>query len=192
MAAVPRDVEDRVSLMENQFQNRRTADNSNSFSVETLQDALIVLYEECRTSSFKKEKTVEDFVQNAKPVVEHIRDLRLSAEDFDTLEVIGRGAFGEVKVVKMKGTGKVYALKILNKVEMLKRHQTACFREERDVLVFGDQDWITTLHYAFQDTTNLYFVMDYYVGGDVLTLLSKYEDHLPEPMARLDSLFNPL
>jgi serine/threonine-protein kinase MRCK len=184
MAAVPRDVEDRVSLMENQFQNRRTADNSNSFSVETLQDALIVLYEECRTSSFKKEKTVEDFVQNAKPVVEHIRDLRLSAEDFDTLEVIGRGAFGEVKVVKMKGTGKVYALKILNKVEMLKRHQTACFREERDVLVFGDQDWITTLHYAFQDTTNLYFVMDYYVGGDVLTLLSKYEDHLPEPMAR--------
>ena len=33
--------------------------------------------------------------------------------------------------------------------------QTACFREERDVLVFGDQDWITTLHYAFQDKTNL-------------------------------------
>ena len=34
----------------------------------------------------------------AKPVVEHIQDLRLSADDFDTLEVIGRGAFGEVKV----------------------------------------------------------------------------------------------
>ena len=27
------------------------------------------------------------------------------------------------QVVKMKGTGKVFALKILNKVEMLKRHQ---------------------------------------------------------------------
>ena len=33
--------------------------------------------------------------------------------------------------------------------------QTACFREERDVLVFGDQDWITTLHYSFQDKENL-------------------------------------
>ena len=33
--------------------------------------------------------------------------------------------------------------------------QTACFREERDVLVFGNQDWITTLHYAFQDKENL-------------------------------------
>ena len=29
-----------------------------------------------------------------------------------------------------------------------------------------------------------YLVMDYYVGGDVLTLLSKFEDHLPEEMAR--------
>ena len=29
--------------------------------------------------------------------------------------------------------------------------QTACFKEERDVLVYGDQRWITNLHYAFQD-----------------------------------------
>eukprot|EP00731_Ephydatia_muelleri_P030003 Em0021g526a len=88
------------------------------------------------------------------------------------------------QVVKQKDSGRVYALKVLNKLEMLRRQQTACFREERDVLVFGSQDWITTLHYAFQDKTNLYFVMDYYVGGDVLTLLSKYEDRLPEDMAR--------
>uniref|UniRef100_A0ACB8GAR3 Uncharacterized protein n=1 Tax=Sphaerodactylus townsendi TaxID=933632 RepID=A0ACB8GAR3_9SAUR len=62
--------------------------------------------------------------------------------------------------------------------------QTACFREERDVLVNGDNQWITTLHYAFQDENYLYLVMDYYVGGDLLTLLSKFEDRLPEEMAR--------
>ncbi|XP_015260578.1 PREDICTED: serine/threonine-protein kinase MRCK beta-like [Cyprinodon variegatus] len=61
---------------------------------------------------------------------------------------------------------------------------TACFREERDVLVRGDSQWITTLHYAFQDDNFLYLVMDYYVGGDLLTLLSKFEDRLPEDMAR--------
>lgn len=37
----------------------------------------------------------------------------------------------------------------------LKRAETACFREERDVLVFGDRRWITNLHYAFQDENNL-------------------------------------
>uniref|UniRef100_A0A674GKU3 Serine/threonine-protein kinase MRCK alpha n=1 Tax=Taeniopygia guttata TaxID=59729 RepID=A0A674GKU3_TAEGU len=75
-------------------------------------------------------------------------------------------------------------MKILNKWEMLKRAETACFREERDVLVNGDNQWITTLHYAFQDENYLYLVMDYYVGGDLLTLLSKFEDRLPEDMAR--------
>lgn len=49
----------------------------------------------------------------------------------------------------------VYAMKILNKWEMLKRAETACFREERDVLVHGDRRWITNLHYAFQDERNL-------------------------------------
>ncbi|XP_069772571.1 serine/threonine-protein kinase MRCK beta isoform X2 [Narcine bancroftii] len=100
------------------------------------------------------------------------------------LKVIGRGAFGEVAVVKMKNTERVYAMKILNKWEMLKRAETACFREERNVLVNGDCQWITTLHYAFQDDNYLYLVMDYYVGGDLLTLLSKFEDRLPEEMSK--------
>lgn len=39
--------------------------------------------------------------------------------------------------------------------------QTACFKEERDVLVYGDKKWITTLHYAFQDA-------DYLVGSQSL------------------------
>ncbi|XP_021530908.1 serine/threonine-protein kinase MRCK beta isoform X3 [Aotus nancymaae] len=110
--------------------------------------------------------------------------MQLHREDFEIIKVIGRGAFGEVAVVKMKNTERIYAMKILNKWEMLKRAETACFREERDVLVNGDCQWITALHYAFQDENHLYLVMDYYVGGDLLTLLSKFEDKLPEDMAR--------
>ncbi|GBP88786.1 hypothetical protein EVAR_100708_1 [Eumeta japonica] len=138
-----------------------------------------------------------------KPVATAIKRFRLSRDDFELVKVIGRGAFGEVCVVKaafMQGaengnvaaggtvsstTGeRVYAMKILNKWEMLKRAETACFQEERDVLVFGDRRWITNLHYAFQDQHNLYLVMDYYCGGDLLTLLSKFEDRLPEDMAK--------
>ncbi|XP_030073811.1 serine/threonine-protein kinase MRCK gamma isoform X2 [Microcaecilia unicolor] len=110
--------------------------------------------------------------------------MRLHREDFEILKVIGRGAFGEVAVVRLKGTEKIFAMKILHKWEMLKRAETACFREERDALVKGDGQWMTTLHYAFQDDSYLYLVMDYYVGGDLLTLLSKLEDRLPEDMAR--------
>ncbi|XP_070781576.1 serine/threonine-protein kinase MRCK beta isoform X2 [Enoplosus armatus] len=153
-------------------------------SVEALLDLLLCFYTECSHSPLKREKHVTDFLEWVKPFTTTVKDMRLHREDFEMLKVIGRGAFGEVAVVKMKHTERVYAMKILNKWEMLKRAETACFREERDVLVKGDSQWITTLHYAFQDDNYLYLVMDYYVGGDLLTLLSKFEDRLPEDMSK--------
>uniref|UniRef100_A0A672RGS0 non-specific serine/threonine protein kinase n=1 Tax=Sinocyclocheilus grahami TaxID=75366 RepID=A0A672RGS0_SINGR len=158
--------------------------NDKSLSVETLLDILICLYNECSNSPLKREKHVTDFLEWVKPFTTTVKEMRLHRDDFEMLKVIGRGAFGEVAVVKMKHTERVYAMKILNKWEMLKRAETACFREERNVLVNGDCQWITTLHYAFQDDNYLYLVMDYYVGGDLLTLLSKFEDRLPEDMAK--------
>uniref|UniRef100_A0A8D3BUR0 Serine/threonine-protein kinase MRCK alpha n=1 Tax=Scophthalmus maximus TaxID=52904 RepID=A0A8D3BUR0_SCOMX len=153
-------------------------------SVETLLDILVCLYDECNNSPLRREKNILEFLDWAKPFTSKVKQMRLHKEDFEILKVIGRGAFGEVAVVKVRNTDKVFAMKILNKWEMLKRAETACFREERDVLVNGDCQWITTLHYAFQDDHYLYLVMDYYVGGDLLTLLSKFEDRLPEEMAK--------
>ncbi|GBO17270.1 Serine/threonine-protein kinase Genghis Khan, partial [Araneus ventricosus] len=73
--------------------------------------------------------------------------------DLNPIEHIWREL--EVAVVKQRNTEKVYAMKILNKWEMLKRAETACFQEEREVLVYGDKRWITNLHYSFQDDVNL-------------------------------------
>nr|XP_006118120.1 serine/threonine-protein kinase MRCK alpha isoform X2 [Pelodiscus sinensis] len=161
-----------------------TRTNGQCFSVETLLDILICLYDECNNSPLRREKNILEYLEWAKSFTSKVKQMRLHKEDFEILKVIGRGAFGEVAVVKLKNADKVFAMKILNKWEMLKRAETACFREERDVLVNGDNQWITTLHYAFQDENYLYLVMDYYVGGDLLTLLSKFEDRLPEDMAR--------
>uniref|UniRef100_A0A8C5CUD8 non-specific serine/threonine protein kinase n=1 Tax=Gadus morhua TaxID=8049 RepID=A0A8C5CUD8_GADMO len=130
--------------------------NGQCLSVETLLDFFICLYDECNNSPLRREKNILEFLEWARPFTSKVKQMRLHKEDFEILKVIGRGAFGE----------------------------TACFREERDVLVNGNSQWITTLHYAFQDDNNLYLVMDYYVGGDLLTLLSKFEDRLPEEMAR--------
>jgi serine/threonine-protein kinase MRCK len=55
----------------------------------------------------------------------------------------------------MKNTEQIFAMKIMKKSVMLARADTVCFREERDVLVFGDSQWITKLYYAFQDRENL-------------------------------------
>ncbi|GJQ77807.1 putative protein serine threonine kinase [Trypoxylus dichotomus] len=176
--------ERRLRQLEALFLGGPVQGRGQSFSIETLVDVLLVLYDECCNSSLRREKTVSDFIEFVKPVATCIKSLRLTRDDFEIIKVIGRGAFGEVCVVKMRGSDKVFAMKILNKWEMLKRAETACFQEERDVLVYGDRRWITHLHYAFQDESNLYLVMDYYCGGDLLTLLSKFEDRLPEDMAK--------
>lgn len=177
--------EKRLYLLEKLYSSHiNNVSSKERFSVETLLDILILLFDECNTTVMKRDKRVVDFLEVAKPVATRVKNLRLSRDDFDTLNIIGRGAFGEVAVVQMKQTNQVFAMKTLNKWEMVKRAETACYREERDILVHGDKRWITRLHYAFQDTSNLYFVMDYYSGGDLLTLLSKYEDHLPESMMK--------
>uniref|UniRef100_A0A8V5G5Y7 Serine/threonine-protein kinase MRCK beta n=1 Tax=Melopsittacus undulatus TaxID=13146 RepID=A0A8V5G5Y7_MELUD len=158
--------------------------NDSVLSVETLLDLLVGVYAECsRDSPLRRDRYVSDFLEWARPFTKLVKEMQLHRDDFEIIKVIGRGAFGEVAVVKMKCTERIYAMKILNKWEMLKRAETACFREERNVLVNGDCQWITTLHYAFQDE-NYLVLMDYYVGGDLLTLLSKFEDKLPEDMAR--------
>ncbi|XP_078000792.1 serine/threonine-protein kinase MRCK alpha-like isoform X2 [Glandiceps talaboti] len=176
--------EQRLKQLERLYLSGVQGSGGYALSIECLLDILIVIYDECCNSTLRREKCVSDFVEWAKPVVHKVKYTRLHRDDFEILKVIGKGAFGEVAVVKLKTTEKVYAMKILNKWEMLKRAETACFQEERDVLVYGDSRWITNLHYAFQDDDYLYLVMDYYSGGDLLTLLSKFEDRLPEDMAK--------
>ncbi|XP_043437554.1 serine/threonine-protein kinase MRCK gamma isoform X2 [Prionailurus bengalensis] len=152
--------------------------------LDGLLDLLLGLHHELSSAPLRRERNVAQFLSWAGPFVTKVKELRLQRDDFEILKVIGRGAFGEVAVVRQRDSGQIFAMKMLHKWEMLKRAETACFREERDVLVKGDSRWVTTLHYAFQDEEYLYLVMDYYAGGDLLTLLSRFEDRLPPELAQ--------
>ncbi|XP_068577401.1 myotonin-protein kinase isoform X1 [Cebidichthys violaceus] len=152
--------------------------------LQTLLDLLVGVYQEFYSTPFAREKYVSGFLQWAEPLVRQVKRTRIKREDFHILKVIGRGTFSEVVVARMQSTQQIYALKIMNKWDMLRQGETACYQEEREVLLRGDRRWITELHYAFQDDNYLYLVMDYYVGGDLLTLLSKFGDRIPEDMAQ--------
>jgi serine/threonine protein kinase len=56
-------------------------------------------------------------------------------------------------------------------------------KAERDILAEADNEWVVKLYYSFQDHSNLYFVMDYVPGGDLMGLLIRLEI-LDEPLAR--------
>lgn len=107
---------------------------------------------------------------------------RRNVGDFEKLAVIGRGAFGEVRLVREKttpspgGDRRVYAMKMLRKSEMLKKNQIAHVRAERDLMARSDDHrWIVQLQYSFQDDEYLYLVMEYLPGGDMMTWLINKE-----------------
>ncbi|XP_043363955.1 rho-associated protein kinase 1 isoform X4 [Dermochelys coriacea] len=106
----------------------------------------------------------------------------MKAEDYEVVKVIGRGAFGEVQLVRHKSSRKVYAMKLLSKFEMIKRSDSAFFWEERDIMAFANSPWVVQLFYAFQDDRYLYMVMEYMPGGDLVNLMSNYD--VPEKWAR--------
>lgn len=112
-----------------------------------------------------------------------IRRTKLGNQDFEPIKTIGRGAFGEVKLVQKKDTGQIFAMKILRKADMLEKDQVAHVKAERDILVEADCTWVVRMHYSFQDAVNLYLVMEFLAGGDMMTMLIRY-DTFEEPIAQ--------
>lgn len=108
---------------------------------------------------------------------QYLRFLRTKdkPENYNTVKIIGKGAFGEVKLVQKKGDGKVYAMKSLIKTEMFKKDQLAHVRSERDILAESDSPWVVKLYTTFQDAYFLYMLMEFLPGGDLMTMLIKYE-----------------
>jgi hypothetical protein len=72
--------------------------------------------------SISDNRKIQKENSNRRAEVEYLRFLRTKEkpENFSTLKIIGKGAFGEVKLVQRKNDGKVYALKSLVKQEMVR------------------------------------------------------------------------
>ncbi|XP_063632461.1 serine/threonine-protein kinase Warts-like [Cydia splendana] len=102
-----------------------------------------------------------------------LKRAKMDKSMFTKIKPIGVGAFGEVALVRKIDTSHLYAMKTLRKADVLKRNQVAHVKAERDILAEADNEWVVKLYYSFQDKDNLYFVMDYIPGGDLMSLLIK-------------------
>lgn len=98
---------------------------------------------------------------------------KVSVFDFEPISIIGKGAFGEVRVVRHKKTREILALKKMNKSEMVFKNQMQHIKAERDILANALNPWIVSLKYSFQDDHFLYLAMEYLPGGDLMNLLIK-------------------
>ena len=108
---------------------------------------------------------------------------KISIFDFEPLKIIGKGAFGEVRVCRYIPNNTIVAIKKMKKEEMHKKNQVLHVRAERDVLSEAKNEWIVDLKFSFQDQNYLYLGMEFLPGGDLMSLLMA-KDILPEQEAK--------
>ncbi|KAI9544016.1 hypothetical protein NQZ68_005065 [Dissostichus eleginoides] len=156
-------------------------DPQSGLNLETLLDSMNALAHDLNYPALRKNKNIEAFLSRYEKAASQLRELQVKLEDFDKVKLIGKGAYGEVRLVRHKASRKVYAMKQLNKFEMIKRSDSAFFWEERHIMAFSNSPWVVQLFCAFQDDRHLYMVMEFMPGGDLVTLTMNYD--IPEKWA---------
>uniref|UniRef100_A0A7N8YJN8 Citron Rho-interacting kinase n=1 Tax=Mastacembelus armatus TaxID=205130 RepID=A0A7N8YJN8_9TELE len=151
---------------------------------EEFLEALLLLYQECTSPELMKIHYVAKFVNKFSEVVSELRALQPGVHDFEMRAVVGRGHFAEVQVAREKSTGDVCALKVMDKTVLRTQENVVFYEEERRILALNSSPWIPQLLYAFQDKDHVYLAMEYLPGGDLMSLLNRYEDQFDESMAQ--------
>ena len=98
---------------------------------------------------------------------------KYSLTDFDFRRTLGTGSFGRVHLVKSKHNARFYAIKVLKKAQVVKMKQVEHTNDERKMLAKVKHPFLITLWGTFNDSKNLYMVMDFVEGGELFSLLRK-------------------
>ncbi|KCV72461.1 AGC/DMPK protein kinase [Fonticula alba] len=162
-------------------------------NLSVLVDGFLSLYESCSNPQLMGDSQIARFVDTFRPAVDELHEqlAPLRLESYMFLAVIGRGSCGEVLLVRSRVDNRLYALKVLSKNELLRRHGRAMFFEERQILqTLGSSHaaatghFVTRYHAAFQDAAHLFLLMDYYPGGDLAALQRRIPTNLDEQAVR--------
>ena len=132
-----------------------------------------ILQEKLKNSGLPEAKRLEIVNEINQKEIQNIQKRleKLSVKNYQSLSIIGRGAFGEVHVCRDLRTGEIVAIKKIKKENLLKKNQIKHTLDEQDFLSKVDSPWIVKLKASFQEGDYLYLVMEYLPGGDLMGLL---------------------
>ncbi|XP_029003111.1 microtubule-associated serine/threonine-protein kinase 3-like isoform X5 [Betta splendens] len=104
--------------------------------------------------------------------------------DFETIKLISNGAYGAVYLVRHKETRQRFAMKKINRQNLVLRNQIQQAFVERDILTFAENPFVVSMFCSFETRRHLCMVMEYVEGGDCANLV-KNMGPLPVEMTRM-------
>ena len=112
------------------------------------------------------------------------KDGKVGPMDFEVLQVLGKGSFGEVFLVQKHDTKMLYAMKVLRKDKIMGQNLIKYAKTERNVLSYVKHPFIVSLNFAFQTPEKLFLILDYCPCGDLGFQISR-EKRFDEFRARI-------
>ena len=156
------------------------------YNLKTLKNlewnGIIEKIDNLKISKLQKEKVKKNIFESEITKYRKNRE-KLSIREYESLSIIGRGAFGEVHVCREKKTNKIVAVKKIKKDIIENKNQVIHIRNEQLILSKVKSIWIIDLKASFQEGDYLFLVMEFSQGGDLMSLLIK-KDILTEEEAK--------
>ncbi|CAG8490652.1 11500_t:CDS:2 [Ambispora gerdemannii] len=115
---------------------------------------------------------------------ESVAKTHLTPASFEILKLIGKGNFGKVFQVRKRDTGRIYAMKVLHKQDLIERREVEHTLAEKNILIQAETcPFLVGLKFSFQTRTHLYLVTDFMNGGELFWHLQN-EVRLSEERAK--------
>ncbi|KAI9477072.1 kinase-like domain-containing protein [Zychaea mexicana] len=86
-------------------------------------------------------------------------------------ETLGTGQFGRVHLAQSRTDRQYYAIKTLDKHDVVRLRQTQHINNEQAILCKVNHPFLVNLVESFQDDSHLFFVMEYVQGGELFRIL---------------------
>ncbi|KAG2314452.1 hypothetical protein Bca4012_065137 [Brassica carinata] len=127
------------------------------------------------TGNVKESESVSEHASQGSALTtpHYVQKERTSIDDFEIIKPISRGAFGKVFLARKRTTGDFFAIKVLKKLDMIRKNDIERILEERNILITVRYPFVVRFFYSFTCSDNLYLVMEYLNGGDLYSLLQK-------------------
>lgn len=123
---------------------------------------------------FKKHKTQELIKSIETTEVILSRDgANINENSFEILKPIGKGYFGRVFLVEKKDNKQLYALKVISKMDIIKRNFFENLKNEKKIMETIDNPFVVKMEYCFSSPSFIFFAMKFKQGGEIYYQLRK-------------------
>jgi len=95
------------------------------------------------------------------------QDRQVVPDDFFNMRVLGRGGFGSVIACKRGVSGKLYAMKVMDKKRIKLKKSELLTVNERVSLAAVESPFVVNLKYSFHTQESIFLILDLMTGGDL-------------------------